>query len=361
MGGPVHHARQGLARRRCRSRPTSTGSSCAGRGPGPRSRWGRPRRRWRSGRRSARRTRPSRSTWTGARRSSASVVEGFLERFSANGVRIVRLDAVGYLAKRAGTSCFCVQPETDEILAWLDGLAERYGMALLPEVHAPQEIQLGLAAARLVDLRLHPAVPGPRGDSSCARRLASPPISRRGRHRQFTMLDCHDGVPVKPDLDGLYDARRGEARRGDVRGAGRQPEPHPVAGAPGSRRVRRPPDPRDLLLAARLRRRRLHRRPRDPALRARHPADLLRGPPRRRERPGGGRADRRRPGGQPAQLQSRGDPGGDRSERRPAPGTADPASQLACRVRRQLQVGGHDRNGLRMSWATGDPDLRARR
>jgi hypothetical protein len=25
-------------------------------------------------------------------------------------------------------------------------------------------------------------------------------------HRQFTMLDCHDGIPVKPDLDGLYDS-----------------------------------------------------------------------------------------------------------------------------------------------------------
>jgi hypothetical protein len=27
-------------------------------------------------------------------------------------------------------------------------------------------------------------------------------------HNQFTMLDCHDGIPVKPDLDGLYDARQ---------------------------------------------------------------------------------------------------------------------------------------------------------
>ena len=23
-------------------------------------------------------------------------------------------------------------------------------------------------------------------------------------HNQFTMLDCHDGIPVKPDLDDLY-------------------------------------------------------------------------------------------------------------------------------------------------------------
>ena len=30
-------------------------------------------------------------------------------------------------------------------------------------------------------------------------------------HRQFTMLDCHDGIPVKPDLDGLYESE--DARR----------------------------------------------------------------------------------------------------------------------------------------------------
>ena len=30
-------------------------------------------------------------------------------------------------------------------------------------------------------------------------------------HGQFTMLDCHDGLPVKPDLDGLIDSK--EARK----------------------------------------------------------------------------------------------------------------------------------------------------
>lgn len=30
-------------------------------------------------------------------------------------------------------------------------------------------------------------------------------------HKQFTVVDCHDGIPVKPDLDGLVsssDARK---------------------------------------------------------------------------------------------------------------------------------------------------------
>ena len=89
-----------------------------------------------------------------------SVIERVFERFSSNGVRIVRLDAVGYLAKRAGTSCFCVQPETDEILDWLDGLAGRYDMAILPEVHARDGDPAGPRGARLLDLRLHPARTG---------------------------------------------------------------------------------------------------------------------------------------------------------------------------------------------------------
>jgi sucrose phosphorylase len=139
-----------------------------------------------------------------------SVIERIFEQFSSNGVRIVRLDAVGYLAKRAGTSCFCVQPETDEILSWLDGLAGRYDMAILPEVHAREEIQQGLAARGswiydfILPYRILEALIL-RTPLRLAAYLAARPA------RQFTMLDCHDGVPVKPDLDGLYDGA--EVRR----------------------------------------------------------------------------------------------------------------------------------------------------
>jgi sucrose phosphorylase len=135
-----------------------------------------------------------------------SIVEGCLGRFGGNGVKMVRLDAVGYLAKRAGTSCFFVQPETDEILSWLEGLAQRYGMALLPEVHGRPEVQADLARRGswsydfILPYRILEAIilGSP---ANLAPHLAACP------HRQFTMLDCHDGVPVKPDLDGLYDSR----------------------------------------------------------------------------------------------------------------------------------------------------------
>ena len=139
-----------------------------------------------------------------------SLIEGFFDRFSSNGVKMIRLDAIGYLAKRAGTSCFFVQPEMDEILGWLEGLAEQYDVAVLPEVHGRQEIQRDVAARGLWTYDF--VLPYRILESLI---LRSPvhlvPYLRDRPHRQFTMLDCHDGVPVKPDLDGFYDG--GDVRR----------------------------------------------------------------------------------------------------------------------------------------------------
>jgi sucrose phosphorylase len=126
-------------------------------------------------------------------------------RFAANGVRMVRLDAVGYLAKRAGTSCFMVQPDTDEILAWLEALAGRHGITLLPEVHAKPAIARGLSERGswvydfILPYRIFEALILRRPDRLAAH-LADRPS------RCVTILDCHDGIPLKPDLDGLYDA-----------------------------------------------------------------------------------------------------------------------------------------------------------
>jgi sucrose phosphorylase len=136
-----------------------------------------------------------------------TLIERFFARFAANGVRMVRLDAVGYLAKRPGTSCFFIQPETDQLLDWLDTIAADHGLVLLPEVHAREEIQLGLSRRGswiydfILPYRILEALIL-RDPADLALYLATRP------QRQVTVLDCHDGIPVKPDLDGLYEPDR---------------------------------------------------------------------------------------------------------------------------------------------------------
>ncbi|HET9458210.1 MAG TPA: sucrose phosphorylase [Candidatus Limnocylindrales bacterium] len=125
-----------------------------------------------------------------------------LARFAAHGVRLVRLDAVGYVVKRPGTTCFMVQPGTDQFLGWARSVAEPLGLELLAEVHAPRPVQRHLAkdGQRAYDfvlpgLVLHAFLTG--STEALGRHLAT-----SGDH-QVTTLDSHDGVPVQPDLDGV--------------------------------------------------------------------------------------------------------------------------------------------------------------
>ena len=126
------------------------------------------------------------------------------ERFREHGVNMVRLDAVGYVVKKPGTSCFFVEPEIWHFLDWIAEMADRIGIALLPEVHAHHAVQHKLAARGfwiydfILPFMVLDAVTG-RSTGMLRRYLQTRP------HNQFTMLDCHDGIPVKPDLDGLVD------------------------------------------------------------------------------------------------------------------------------------------------------------
>ena len=128
----------------------------------------------------------------------------FLDNFADHGARILRLDAVGYLIKKPGTSFFFVEPEIYEFLEWIAAEASSRNIEILPEVHSEYAIQQELARRghwiydfilpyRVLETLLL-------GDAT---QLAA--YLRERPHNQFTMLDCHDGVPVKPDLNGLYD------------------------------------------------------------------------------------------------------------------------------------------------------------
>ncbi|PIB40734.1 sugar phosphorylase, partial [Pseudomonas sp. 2588-5] len=65
----------------------------------------------------------------------------FFHNFKQNNVKIVRLDAVGYVIKKLGTSCFFVEPDIYRFLDWIKDLADSLDIALLPEVHAHYTIQ----------------------------------------------------------------------------------------------------------------------------------------------------------------------------------------------------------------------------
>ncbi|MEJ2011710.1 MAG: sucrose phosphorylase [Anaerolineales bacterium] len=127
----------------------------------------------------------------------------FLENFSQHGVKIVRLDAIGYVIKKAGTSCFFVEPEIFQFLDWMTDASRPLGLVLLPEVHAEHKTQRKLAERGywiydfILPYRVLEALMF-RNSTQLAAYLRDRPF------KQFTMLDCHDGVPLKPDLNGLY-------------------------------------------------------------------------------------------------------------------------------------------------------------
>lgn len=118
-----------------------------------------------------------------------------LARFHEAGIRVIRLDAVGYAIKRAGTSCFMI-PETFAFIAELTAQARSLGIEVLVEVHGHYQNQVDLA--RQVDWVYDFALPPlvlhtlyTRDVTSLARWLERRPGNA------VTVLDTHDGIGVE--------------------------------------------------------------------------------------------------------------------------------------------------------------------
>lgn len=130
----------------------------------------------------------------------------FFQNFRKHNVKIVRLDAVGYVIKKLGTSSFFVEPDIFRFLDWVKKLADSLDIELLPEVHAHYSIQYKLAEHGywiydfILPYRILDTLINKNSKELLHYLNIRPP-------KQFTMLDCHDGVPVKPDLDGLIDPK----------------------------------------------------------------------------------------------------------------------------------------------------------
>ena len=130
----------------------------------------------------------------------------FLTNFSKQNIKIVRLDAVGYIIKKLGSSCFFVEPDIYEFIDWITELATSLGIELLPEVHSHYSIQYKLSKHGnwIYDFILPYMILSTlinKSSSQLCDYLKNRP------HKQFTMLDCHDGIPVKPDLDDLVETK----------------------------------------------------------------------------------------------------------------------------------------------------------
>lgn len=121
-------------------------------------------------------------------------LERILTTLAANGVSMVRLDAVGYAIKKAGTSCFML-PETFDFIRTFAARGRELGIEVLVEVHSYYQRQIEIAAHVdwVYDFALPPLVlhAFAVGTAEALKRW----IMIRPRN-SITVLDTHDGIGI---------------------------------------------------------------------------------------------------------------------------------------------------------------------
>ena len=121
-------------------------------------------------------------------------LERILDAFGANGVHMIRLDAVGYAIKKRGTSCFML-PETFDFIADFARRARQRGMDSLVEIHSYYRRQIEIAARVdwVYDFALPPLVLHAffYRTAACLKQwlLIRP-------NNALTVLDTHDGIGI---------------------------------------------------------------------------------------------------------------------------------------------------------------------
>lgn len=121
-------------------------------------------------------------------------LQAILNRFRDAGVRMIRLDAVGYAIKKPGTSCFMI-PETFEFIAELTSEAHARGMEVLVEIHSHylQQVAIAKRVDCVYDFALPPLILHSlysRNAAALAHWLKIRPMNC------VTVLDTHDGIGV---------------------------------------------------------------------------------------------------------------------------------------------------------------------
>ncbi len=133
-------------------------------------------------------------------------LEQVVDALTSGGVTMLRLDAVGYTGKEAGTDCF-MTPATDEYTERIVELARARGAQVLVEVHGhhTQQIEIAEKVDYVYDFALPPLVL----HALTAHDLA--PLAQWWTIRPanaITVLDTHDGIGIV-DV-GPSDLRPGE-------------------------------------------------------------------------------------------------------------------------------------------------------
>ena len=125
---------------------------------------------------------------------SKAYLQSVFQTLHENGIRMVRLDAIGYSIKKPGTSCFMI-PETFTFIQELTRQAAALGIEVLVEIHSHFRRQIEIAGQvdRVYDFALPPLI-------------LHALFFQTGRYlRQWlsisprnavTVLDTHDGIGV---------------------------------------------------------------------------------------------------------------------------------------------------------------------
>ena len=121
-------------------------------------------------------------------------LDDILRTLARHGVRAVRLDAIGYAVKRAGTGCFML-PETQAFIDAFGQRARALGLEVLVEIHAHYRTQIEIARRVdwVYDFALPPLVLHALhfGRSAALKRwIGVRPVNA------LSVLDTHDGIGI---------------------------------------------------------------------------------------------------------------------------------------------------------------------
>ena len=121
-------------------------------------------------------------------------LQSVLQTLHENNIRMVRLDAVGYAVKKAGSSCFML-PETFAFIETLAQQAGTLGLEVLVEIHSyfRKQIEIARQVHRVYDFALPPLVLHAIFNRTALYLKQWLEISPRNA---ITVLDTHDGIGV---------------------------------------------------------------------------------------------------------------------------------------------------------------------